>query len=198
MFEGGLRVPLLARWPGVVEPGSRCDALVGLSDLAATVADVLDYDLPSDAAPDSTSFLPLLKNPKRKATRETLVMQSPLAFAVRHMNWKLALTPASGARGQWGNTPKPEPAWRAALDEFGKQPGGDDYRRAPFVQLFDLDADVRETTNLASKHPEIVEKISAILDEQIANGRSTPGGKLKNDVAEVHVHRNAAIYNPGQ
>ena len=194
VFEGGLRVPLLVRWPGVVEPGTRCDGLVGLNDLAATIADILDYDLPEEAAPDSTSFLPLLKDPKREAARETMVMQSPLAFVVRHMNWKLALTPASGARGQWGNTPKPEPAWRAALEEFGKQPERGDYRRAPFVQLFDLDADVRETTNLAAKRPEIVEKISAILDEQIANGRSTPGEKLKNDVAEVRVHRNAARF----
>ena len=47
VFEGGLRVPLLVRWPGVVEPGSRCAGLVGLVDLAATVADILDYDLPS-------------------------------------------------------------------------------------------------------------------------------------------------------
>ena len=74
------------------------------------------------------------------------------------------------------------------------QPARGDFRRAPFVQLFDLDADVRETTNLAAKRPEIVEKISAILDEQIANGRSTPGEKLKNDVAEVRVHRNAARF----
>ena len=198
VFEGGLRVPLLVRWPGVVEPGSRCGALVGLNDLAATVADVLEYDLPADAAPDSTSFLPLLKDPASKGRRETLLMQSPLAFVVRHMNWKLALTPGSGARGRWGTTPKPEPAWQAAFEKFGKQPSGDDLRRAPFVQLFDLDADVRETTDLASKRPEIVDWISAILDEQVANGRSTPGRKLKNDVAEVQVHRNAAIYAPVQ
>lgn len=190
VYEGGLRVPLLVRWPGKVKAGSRCDRLVGLNDLTATLADVVGFELGNNA-PDSISFLPLLENPTSQATRGDLVMQSPLAFAVRLEKWKLALTPSSGSRGLWGTKPAPEQAWGNALRSFDGKPTESDLRRAPFVQLFDLDADAGETKNLAAAHPEIAAQISALLDEQIARGRSTPGPALQNDVAEVAVHRNA-------
>ena len=51
----------------------------------------------------------------------------------------------------------------------------------PFVQLFDLAKDPHEDNNLAAVHPERVEQMVAILQEQVANGRSTPGPNLKND-----------------
>ena len=190
VYEGGLRVPLLARWPGKVKAGSRCDRLVGLNDLAATLAAIVGLEL-GDNAPDSISFLPLLEDPAADPTRGSLVMQSPLAFAVRQGKWKLALTPSSGSRGMWGTKPVPEQAWGDALRAFGGTPAAADLRRAPFVQLFDLQADIGETQNLAAARPEIAARIAALLDEQIARGRSTPGAKLSNDVPEVAVHRNA-------
>ena len=190
VYEGGLRVPLLVRWPGKVKAGSRCGRLVGLNDLAATLADILNVDL-GDNAPDSISFLPLLENPEAGPTRGNLVMQSPLAFAVRNGKWKLALTPSSGSRGLWGAKPVPEEAWGKALRAFGGKPTDADLRRAPFVQLFDLEADIGETKNLAAAQPEIVARISSLLNEQIARGRSTPGPQLQNDVRKVAVHRNA-------
>ena len=193
VFEGGLRVPLLVRWPGTVEAGSRCDRMVGLNDLAATIADVVGINLANNA-PDSISFLPLLKDPTSKATRKTMVMQSPWAFVVRHENWKLALTPSSGSAGRWGTKPIPEQAWGDALRSFDRKPTDADLRRAPFVQLYDLDTDIRETNNVAAVNPNVVAQISDILDEQIVNGRSTPGPELQNDVAHVPVHRNALAW----
>lgn len=183
-------MPLLVRWPGKVKAGSRCGRLVGLNDLAATLADILDVDL-GDNAPDSISFLPLLANPEADPTRGNLVMQSPLAFVVRDGKWKLALTPSSGSRGLWGAKPVPEEAWGKALRAFGGKPTDADLRRAPFVQLFDLEADIGEAKNLAAAQPEIVARISSLLNEQIARGRSTPGPQLQNDVRKVAVHRNA-------
>jgi arylsulfatase A len=53
--------------------------------------------------------------------------------------------------------------------------------QAPFLQLFDLGRDPGETTNLAAKHPERVTEMIKLLETQIANGRSTPGPRLKND-----------------
>ena len=191
VFEGGLRVPLLVRWPGTVDAGSRCDRLVGLIDVLATLADILGVELKSDQAPDSISFAELLRDPTVAASRATLVMQSPLAFALRHERWKLALTPGTGSRGLWGTRPAPEQAWKEALESFGSRPSESDLRKAPFVQLFDLESDVRETANLAYYRPEIVERLLQFLDAIVERGRSTPGPALSNDVPTVSLHRNA-------
>ena len=191
VYEGGLRVPFLVRWPGTVEPGSKCHGLVGLNDMAATLAELADIELEPDEAPDSISILPLLKSASLPSPRASLVMQSPLAFAIRHQQWKLALTPGSGARGLWGTLPVPEQAWGDALRTFGSQPSISDLRKAPFVQLYDLDADVREEKNLAADRPEIAAQLAELLDKTIKDGRSTPGRALENDVPNVPVHRNS-------
>ncbi|MDE0102076.1 MAG: arylsulfatase [Bryobacterales bacterium] len=197
VFEGGLRVPFLARWPAKIQAGSRCDRLVGLNDLSATLADITGIDLAADEAVDSVSFLPLLEDPSAEGSRETLVMQSPLAFALRYRQWKLTFTPGSGARGQWGTRPDPARAWGDARRSFGAVPTEADLRRPPFVQLFNLDRDVGETTSVASEHPAIVERIASILDDSIARGRSTPGPDQRNDVDRVQVHRNASQWLRG-
>ncbi|MDE0262854.1 MAG: arylsulfatase [Bryobacterales bacterium] len=191
LYEGGLRVPFLVRWPGRVKPGSKCHGLVGLNDMAATVAEIANVELAPDEAPDSISILPVLTSPSSPSPRTSLVMQSPLAFAIRDRQWKLALSPGSGSRGMWGTLPIPEQAWGAAMRSFGSAPTADDLRKAPFVQLFDLDTDVRETKNLASDRPEVVARLAALLDKTVADGRSTPGPALENDVPHVEVHRNS-------
>ncbi|MFP6692818.1 MAG: hypothetical protein VB875_07365, partial [Pirellulales bacterium] len=56
------------------------------------------------------------------------------------------------------------------------------------VQLFDLTDDPTESNNLATKRPELVKQIFAILDKQIATGRSTAGGNQKNDVPRINIH----------
>ena len=111
-----------------------------------------------------------LNDPAADPTRGSLVMQSPPAFAVRQGKWKPALTPSSGSRGMWGTKPVPEQAWGAALRAFGGTPAAADLRRAPFVQLFDLEADIGKTQNPAAAHPKIAAQIVALLDEQIAAG----------------------------
>jgi hypothetical protein len=75
----------------------------------------------------------------------------------------------------------PEVAWRSALDQFKGKPTNSDLLQAPFVQLFDLSGDPHEDNNLATSHPERVEQMIALLQEQVDSGRSTPGTKRKND-----------------
>lgn len=191
VFEGGLRVPFAVRWPGTIEPGSRCDRLVGLNDMAATIADVAGVALEPDEAPDSFSLLPLFRDPEAAAPDRALVMQSPLAYAVRHRQWKLALTPGSGSRGMWGTRPVPSEAWGAALDGFGSTPTEEDLRTAPFVQLYDLETDVGETKDLAAIRTDVVEQLNGELNEIVRRGRSTRGTELENDVPSVDLHRNA-------
>ena len=186
-YEGGLRVPFVARWPGLVRPGSTCDRLVGLNDLMRTLSEITGQELPGEAGPDSISFLPLLKDAAAAATRSSLVMRSTSAFVVRENNWKLALCPGSGCVGRYGNVPAQADAWRAALAQFGRSPrNADELKNAPFVQLFDLAADAGEASNLAAERPDTVRRLIALLDRQIANGRSTAGPPLNNDKQHVN------------
>jgi arylsulfatase A-like enzyme len=185
VYEGGLRVPLIARWPGVIAEGGTCDALVGLNDFMATFAELTDEKLASHEAPDSISFARLLKSPEGKGSRKDLVMQSTSSFAVREGKWKLCLCPGSGSNmnseNGKGNDPMPDVAWRKALEGFKGRLQESDLFQAPFVQLFDLSADPHEDHNMAAENPDRVKQMVALLKAQIANGRSTLGPKLKND-----------------
>ncbi|MFQ5735194.1 MAG: hypothetical protein ACE5KM_24950, partial [Planctomycetaceae bacterium] len=136
-------------------------------------------------------LLPLLKDPRARPPRTFLVMRSTQAFALRSGSWKLALCPGSGSAGRYGNTPPSRKAWKQAVKTFGRNPRSAEFERAPFVQLFDLDADVGETTNLAAKRPDRVREMIRRFRTQIANGRSTKGPKQSNDVDRVPVVRNS-------
>lgn len=196
VYEGGLRVPFIAHWPAVIQAGQECHALVGLNDVMATFADITNTSLSNDEAPDSISFKHLLSNPNDKGKRKNLVLGSVKAKVIRDGDWKLCLCPGSGIHtgaeqsvGK-GNDPLPSLAWKKALDKFGTLPKETDLLKPPFVQLFNLKNDPHEDHNLASKYPELVEKMVKTLELQVKRGRSTPGPDLKNDqpVKLVHLH----------
>ena len=190
IYEGGFRIPCVARWPGVTTPGGSCDALIGLQDLLATSAEIAGTRLDAKEAPDSVSFLPLLKNPAAKGARETLVVQGAPAMAFHSGPWKLALCPGSGCAGRYGNSPPQEEAWKKALGDYGKKPANrKELERAPFVQLFRLDRDPGETKNLAADQPEKVKELFKLISEQITAGRSTPGPRIANDRERIDLFR---------
>ena len=109
-------------------------------------------------------MLPLLRG-QAQGTRESCIMHSSEGrFAIREGRWKLLLWPGSGG---W-SPPTPAPSlWL-------ETPAADLSQLPPF-QLFDLEADPAETTNLAAAHPEIVARLGRLLRAQIDAGRSTPG-----------------------
>ena len=180
IYEGGVRVPLVARWPNQIQAGGTCDRLVAAHDLMATVAELSGAKLQQHHAPDSVSFASLLKNPGGPATRDTMVYESVRAMAIRQGPWKLALCPGSGAPGKWGNEPGADEAWKTARAAFGRAPKNDqDLARAPFVQLFHLGRDPAETTNLADDQPQRVRELVSLLQQQIDRGRTTDGPTLK-------------------
>jgi arylsulfatase A-like enzyme len=188
-YDGGLRVPLIARWPAVAPAGSICDRMVGLNDLMATLADVTSARLGGDQAPDSISFAPLLRNPTARGARRYFISTNSKrsTFTVHDRYWKLIIDPGSGDGGPWGNESEHE-AWKTALGRFGRPPTRADLRHFPFVQLFDLSEDPYETTNLAERRPEVVTRLFGVLDQQIARGRSTPGKPLQNDAEGIDYH----------
>ena len=115
-------------------------------------------------------------------------------FAIREGDWKLCLSPASGitalSENGVGNYPLPEEAWRKALKQFGGKPTDADLLQTPFVQLYNLASDPGETNDLAEAHPDRVVQLVALLQEQVKNGRSTPGPKLENDKQVLIVNPN--------
>lgn len=162
-WDGGHRIPCVARWPGVIEPGSQCDELVCLSDLLATCMEMVGGTVPEESGVDSVSMRPLFENPKA-ATREHVIHHSITGkFAIRDRQWKLVLCPGSGG-------------WTAPIDREAAKDG------LPLVQLYDMQKDPGETTNLHEKEPERVKAMLALLKQLVADGRSTPGPRQENDV----------------
>ena len=95
-LDVGHRVPCVARWPGVIGPGTACDQLACLSDLMATCAEIVGAPLPATAGEDSVSLLPLFGDPDA-AVRDHVVHHSiDGKFALRDREWKLVLCPGSG------------------------------------------------------------------------------------------------------
>jgi arylsulfatase A len=138
-------------------------------DLFATCAEIVGAKPDDSTAEDSVSILPALLGKSTKPLREAVVHHSiDGSFAIRQGKWKLALCPGSGG---WSYPAPPSGKRKAAQKEPIKD----------WVQLFDLESDPAETKNLASKHPEIVTNLTALVQSYIDNGRSTPGAPQKNN-----------------
>jgi arylsulfatase A-like enzyme len=162
IYEGGHHVPFLARWPGHVAAGSKTSQLICLNDLMATCAELLETTLPPNAGEDSVSFLGALFGDSSRASRKNLVHHSINgSFAIREGDWKLALCAGSGG---WSE-PRPGSAAERDLSK---------------VQLFNLAEDPREKVNLQDKRPELVARLTGLLEKQVAKGRSTPGNPQTN------------------
>jgi arylsulfatase A-like enzyme len=163
-YDGGHRIPFIARWPAQVKAGTQSDQTLCLTDLMATCAGIIGVDLPDNAGEDSVSLLPALLGKADHPLREAVVHHSINgSFAIRKGDWKLLLCPGSGG---WS---KPRPV-------------ADDTSELPLVQLYNLAADVGEQQNLQHEHPEIVKELTALLDKYVAEGRSTPGAPQRNAV----------------
>lgn len=165
IWDGGHRVPFFARWLGKVQPGSRSSQLICHTDLMATCAEILGVRLPDTAGEDSVSILPALLGTDKAPMREAIVHHSIQGrFALRQGTWKLEFCPGSGGWGHPGDA------------EATKQ-------GLPEIQLYDLGADIAESRNLHAAHPEIVARLTKLLERYVAEGRSTPGVRQSNDVS---------------
>ena len=152
IWEGGHRVPLFARWPKEIKAGSICKETVCLVDLFATASDLAKAKLPkpTEAAPDSFSWVPLFKGKPGQFRRAPVINHSAAGmFAIRMAEWKLVLGNGSGGR---------------------QQPKG--RRFTPPWQLFNLKEDPAETTDLSSLKLERVQRMEAALFQILANDKS--------------------------
>jgi arylsulfatase A-like enzyme len=144
LYEGGHRVPFIARWPGHMPAGGKSGELMGHVDTLATVAALTGQDLPADAGPDSFNVLPAwLREKTAKPPRDHLVLQNnnQAPLALRQGDWVLI---QKGA---------------------GPRPG---------TELYNLATDLTQTNNLASEQPARVKELSERLQQIRETGKTRP------------------------
>jgi arylsulfatase A-like enzyme len=156
IWDGGHREPFIARWPGKIPAGTVNDELICLTDVMATYAAIVAAELPSNAGEDSFNILPALLGKKLdKPIRDSIVHHSLTGmFSIRQGKWKLILERGSGGFSS-PRTYKPKPG----------EPKG---------QLYNLEDDLAESNNLWSKHPEIVKRLTKLLDKYKEQGHTRP------------------------
>ncbi len=159
IYEGGHRVPLVTRWPGRIGAGTRNGRLTCLTDLMATVAEIVGDPLEEDEGVDSYSMFPEFRSPvsSEKGRRTSVVHHSVNgSFAIRSGPWKLIMCPGSGG---WSDP----------------RPGSEEAEHLPPFQLYHLEQDPAEQTNLWGEYPSLQDSLRSLLQHQIISGRSTPG-----------------------
>jgi len=145
-WEGGMREPCLIRWPGQIPAGRVCDEVSGTIDILPTFAHLTGGKVPTDRVIDGKNIWPLLAGtPGAVSPHEAYYYyQKDQLQAVRAGQWKLF------------------PAMETKIKNWGKP----DLNQP--LQLYDLDADIAESKNLAAEHPEVVARLTALMDKMRA------------------------------
>lgn len=137
LYEGGVRIPMIASWPGHIKPATRSDLVSAQYDMMATLADIAGYTAPADT--DGLSMAPTLLGKGDQKKHDFLYWEFPSyggQVAVRMGDWKVV---------------------RQNLLEDKNQAS---------MEVYDLGSDLRESDNLAGQHPEIISKAAEIFKNQ--------------------------------
>jgi len=136
VYEGGLRVPMIASWKGKIEPGTETDHVSAFQDLLPTLAELSGAEVPPGV--DGVSFLPtLLGRPEDQAHHDFLYWDFP---------------------GYGGQLAARQGRWKAVRRGIRKNPDS-------AVELYDLSTDPAESTDLAARHPEVAAHMAKLLHE---------------------------------
>ncbi|MDT7829335.1 arylsulfatase [Pricia sp. S334] len=137
VYEGGIRVPMIATWPGHIKAGSTSDLVSAHYDVMATLGELVGFDAPEDT--DGISFLPTLLGKEGQERHDFLYWEFPEyggQVAIRMGDWKVV---------------------RQNLKDNEKE---------PTLELYNLADDPVESNNLAGGHPEIIQRASAIFKRE--------------------------------
>jgi arylsulfatase A-like enzyme len=165
-WEGGHRVPFIARWPGKIEAGSVSDQLVCQIDLLSTFAALTGSET---RGPDSANILPALLGRPEKPVRQELVISPNRSthLALRDGRW--LYIGARGGGGFGGTEPGDHSLGGPAALKFADEVNSDvqDGRfkpDAPMEQLYDIVADPRQQRNVVREHPDVAAKLKTRLN----------------------------------
>lgn len=155
LYEGGIRVPMIAVWKGKIKPASVSDYMGGFQDLMPSFAQVAKTEIPEQS--NGISILPLLKG-------ETQIEHD-------YLNWEFQLD-------GWGRK-MPKGGFRQSvrIDNWK----GVRYGINSETELYNIDEDISETNNIANEHPEMVEKMDKLFEEAHSETKGFPYGGVVQD-----------------
>lgn len=169
VWEGGHRVPFIAKWPGKIEAGSISDQLICNLDMLATFMALTGQDMGSLENTDSVNVLPALVDEPKKPIRNELVLapRSEKHLSLRKGKWMYI--PSQGSGGFNGSEPEHHAWGGAAAVAFvggvnSDIENGKLKEDAPAAQLYNLEADKYQTTNVYNHYPNVVKEMEAILE----------------------------------
>jgi len=164
-YEGGCRVPLIARWPQQIKPRVS-DQIFSLVDVYATVAHLTDQELTAGAAPDSLDLSSVLLGKTKKNVRDNTVLHGIGGLALRQGDWKyIPATEKMKAGGMGSGANAADPRFAAA--------------NIPEPLLFNLATDPNETKNVCTSHPKKAAELENELKAIVAQGEGTKKTKAK-------------------
>jgi arylsulfatase A-like enzyme len=144
-WEGGVRVPCLAWWPGTIAPGRVVQDLISELDLFATCVELAGARLPADRPYDSHSLVPLLRGIGSGSRREFFYYFDDLVTAVRQGPWKLHQKTIEAISGEIKSQIQSPPL------------------------LFNLEIDPSESFDVAREYPEVVERLTKLIETHRAS-----------------------------
>jgi arylsulfatase A-like enzyme len=166
-WEGGVRVPTIAWWPGKIAPKKSVDAITGTIDLLPTAVALAGGVLPAEPIIDGRDISPLLLGKTTESPRGVHYYFSSYQLqAVRQGQWKLALSPQNESMGR------------------PVKPNADTKE----LRLYNLDQEIGEATNVAAHHPDVVAKLAALAEKMAAEiggnqpQARRPAGKVEKPV----------------
>jgi len=141
-WEGGMRVPCIVRWPGLVQAGRTNQAIFSSIDLLPTFATLTGFKVPDDRIIDGVDQTALLMGSLEEGKREHLYyFSNDYLHGVRQGRWKLLFPDRKD--------------YRSYVNDKGTDG----------IELYDLERDIGETVNVADKHPEIVKRLQDLVEQ---------------------------------
>ena len=167
-WEGGHRVPFIARWPGKVPAGTTSDQLISQVDILATFAAILERPLKTGEAIDSINQLSSFTGSPRNALRDTLLIapNSPKHLSIRKDSW--VYIPLQDSGGFQSKIPGEHLFSGAAAMAYVGRKNSDVqagvYKSDPSKpQLYNLETDPYQTSNVFTRHPEVAKELDSLL-----------------------------------
>lgn len=136
LYEGGIRVPMMIRWPGKIKAGSKTDLISAFWDVFPTFSEIAGVNVPDNL--DGISFLPTLLNKSEEQKQH------------EYLYWEF--------HENGGRQAIRKGKWKAVKYNVLKHPDA-------LIELYDLSTDIGEENNVADKHPEVVKDMVRILKD---------------------------------
>ncbi len=185
-WDGGVKVPLIARWPGKITGGQVQKQPVSSVDIFPTVCKLAGAKIPDDRVIDGLDIFPLMQSERAKSPHEAIfVMGGPLMRFVRSGKWKLHVRPSQGAQApmggdqlaKWVDPRGPDGVTLIAQQQQaspGDYPGVWSGDPARAMMLFDLEEDPSEQHDVSAGHPDVVARLKALCDKMDAEVAKVP------------------------